>query len=44
VARAEGEAEFEYAVTDPGAYRLEAWLHLDGEWRPWVYANPVYVR
>jgi hypothetical protein len=44
IARAEGKAEFEYAVTEAGAYRLEAWLKLDGEWRPWVFANPVYVR
>jgi ATP-dependent RNA helicase RhlE len=44
VAKAEDRTEFEYAVTEPGVYRLEAWLRLDGEWRPWVYANPVYVR
>jgi hypothetical protein len=44
VATSEGKAEFEYAVKEPGAYRLEAWLKLDGEWRPWIFANPVYVR
>ncbi|OWK36783.1 PHP domain-containing protein [Fimbriiglobus ruber] len=44
VAKSEGKTEFEYAVTQPGAYRLEAWLKLDGEWRPWIFANPVYVR
>jgi hypothetical protein len=44
VARTEGKAEFAWAVTEPGAYRLEAWLKLDGEWRPWILANPVYVR
>jgi acetyl esterase/lipase len=27
----------------PGAYRLEAWLEVAGEWRPWIYANPVYL-
>jgi hypothetical protein len=27
-----------------GVYRLEAWLEVDGEERPWVYANPIYVR
>jgi hypothetical protein len=31
-------------VKEPGAYRLEAWLELDGELRPWIFANPVYVR
>lgn len=44
VAKSEGEAEFEYEVKEPGAYRLEAWLKLDGEWRPWIFANPIYVK
>jgi hypothetical protein len=44
VATAIGKAEFEFAVTEPGAYRLEAWLTLDGEERPWVFTNPIYVR
>jgi hypothetical protein len=34
----------EQAVGSPGVYRLEAWLKLDGEDRPWIYANPIYVR
>jgi hypothetical protein len=44
VAKAEGRREFEYEVEKPGAYRLEAWLKLDGEWRPWIFSNPVYVK
>ena len=28
----------------PGVYRVEAWLEVDGEWRTWIYSNPVYVR
>jgi hypothetical protein len=44
VARSEGRAEFTFAVKEAGAYRLEAWLKLDGEYRPWILANPVYVR
>jgi hypothetical protein len=44
VARSDGKAEFEFAVKEPGAYRLEAWLKLDGEFRPWIFANPIYVR
>jgi hypothetical protein len=28
----------------PGVYRLEAWLKIDREERPWIYSNPVYVR
>jgi len=44
VARAEGKSEFEFAVKEPGAYRLEAWLALDGELRPWIFSNPIYVK
>ena len=33
-----------FPVKEPCAYRLEAWLKLDGEWRPWIFSNPVYVR
>lgn len=28
----------------PGAYRLEAWLEVAGEWRPWIYSNPVHLK
>ncbi len=31
-------------VKEPGVYRVEGWLTLDGEERPWIYANPIYVR
>jgi hypothetical protein len=44
VMKSEGKADFEFAVKKPGAYRLEAWLHLDGELRPWIFANPIYVK
>jgi len=44
VAKSDGKAEFEFAVKEAGAYRLEAWLELDGEFRPWIFANPIYVR
>ncbi|HOW71402.1 MAG TPA: hypothetical protein PKY77_12435 [Phycisphaerae bacterium] len=27
----------------PGVYRLEAWLPLAGEFRPWVITNPIYL-
>ncbi|HQR06933.1 MAG TPA: hypothetical protein PLN21_08935 [Gemmatales bacterium] len=44
VARAEGKADVEFELKEPGAYRLEVWLKLDGEYRPWIYANPIYVK
>lgn len=43
VARKEG-ADFEFTPSEPGAYRLEAWLKVDGEERPWIYSNPIYLR
>jgi acetyl esterase/lipase len=33
-----------FNATEPGAYRLEAWLAIDQEERPWIYANPVFLR
>jgi hypothetical protein len=36
--------QLEYAVAGPGVYRVEGWLKLDGEDRPWIYSNPIYVR
>lgn len=44
VATSEDKAEFEFAVKEAGAYRLEAWLKLDDELRPWIFSNPVYVK
>jgi hypothetical protein len=44
VAMSDGQSEFEFALKQPGAYRLEAWLKLDGELRPWIFSNPIYVK
>lgn len=44
VAMSEDKASFEFNVKENGAYRLEAWLELDGEWRPWIFSNPIYVK
>ena len=35
--------KLEYIVRDPGAYRLEALLTIDGEERPWIFTNPISV-
>lgn len=32
-----------FTAKKPGAYRVEAWLTVGGEERPWIYANPVYL-
>ncbi|MBS1787029.1 MAG: histidinol phosphatase [Acidobacteria bacterium] len=34
----------DFIVKEAGIYRAEVWLTLDGEQRPWIYANPIYVR
>jgi hypothetical protein len=39
-----GKEHTEFPVREPGTYRLEAWLSLDGELRPWIFANPIYIR
>ncbi len=36
-------AKFSYEPKQPGSYRLEAWLTVDGEDRPWIYSNPIYI-
>jgi hypothetical protein len=33
-----------YNVDRPGVYRVEVWLNLAGEDRPWILTNPIYVR
>jgi len=34
---------FEFHVTRPGKYRVEAELDVLGQWTPWVYTNPIHV-
>jgi hypothetical protein len=43
VSEAQGD-HLEYAVEGAGVFRVEGWLTLDGEERPWIYSNPIYVR
>jgi len=44
VAETTGQDHAEFPVKAPGVYRLEAWLTVDSEPRPWIFANPIYVR
>lgn len=37
-------AKLDFSTKEPGAYRLEAWLPVDGEERIWIYSNPVYLK
>jgi hypothetical protein len=34
---------FDYVVNKPGVYRIEVWLKLADEERPWILTNPLYV-
>jgi hypothetical protein len=33
-----------WPVSEPGVYRVEAYVKLVGELRPWIFSNPIYVR
>src|SRR5262249_25555776 len=35
--------KLDFAVKEFGVYRAEIWLKVDGEERPWIYANPIRV-
>jgi hypothetical protein len=41
---AERTSRLEHGVAEPGVYRVEAWIEIGGESRPWIYSNPIYVR
>lgn len=43
-ARQEGTADASFVIDQPGVYRMEVFQKLDGEYRGWIYASPVYVR
>ena len=33
-----------YNTTEPGVYRVEAYIHYKGKRRGWIFSNPIYVR
>lgn len=37
-------AEIQMHLTEPGNYRVELWLDVAGEPRPWILSNPFYVQ
>lgn len=37
-------SDIEMRVADPGVYRVEVWLSLGEESRPWILSNPIYVQ
>jgi hypothetical protein len=43
IRRQEGR-ELRYRVDRAGVYRIEVSLWVVDRWRPWIFANPIYVR
>ena len=43
IAEQSGE-RLDQGITSAGVYRVEGWLEVGGEERPWIYSNPIYVR
>lgn len=37
-------AVLDYPLRAPGVYRVEVWLRVADEDRPWILTNPIYVR
>ncbi len=33
-----------YITSDPGVYRVEAYIHFRGRRRGWIFSNPIYIR
>ena len=44
VAEVERESNLAYMPAEPGAYRVECYLHYEGQERGWIYSNPIYLR
>jgi hypothetical protein len=43
LARAES-ARLSVPAPGAGVYRAEVALSVQGQWRPWIFSNPIYVR
>jgi hypothetical protein len=43
VAEIEGDL-FDYHIPEAGIYRVEVWLDVAGEQKPWILSNPIYVQ
>ncbi len=43
IRRQEGRT-LRHTVERPGVYRVEVSLRVADRWRPWIFANPIYVR
>jgi hypothetical protein len=39
-----GQQHCAYTTSQPGAYRVEAYLDFQGRKRGWIFSNPIYVK
>ena len=37
------DSKINYVATEPGEYRIEAYLTVDGDEHPWIRSNPIHV-
>jgi hypothetical protein len=44
VVREERGDHFTWPADAPGVYRVEIWLNVDSEMRPWIYSNAIRIR
>jgi hypothetical protein len=44
VATATRASRIEHTAAQPGVYRVEAFVEIGGETRPWIFSNPIYLR
>jgi len=42
--KTESKYSFDYTPTLPGNYRITARIPFNGEWVPWIYTNPIYIK
>ncbi len=42
IAKSSGSS-WEFPVAEPGVYRVEVWLDVADEPKPWILSNPIYV-
>jgi len=44
VIRTATTAHLSVPVEEAGVYRVQISLKISGQWQPWIYSNPIYVR
>ena len=37
-------SRIDHVADQPGVYRVEAFVEIGGETRPWIFSNPIYLR